>query len=234
MDSDMTNGKEANKTIKDNDPNKGMKGILLLSGGIDSPVAGKMMLDRGLDLIMLHMDNRPFTDDREFGKVKRLASRLSELAGRPLPFYVAKHGLLAQAPTAKNIDRHFHCILCRRTMLRTAERLAKQEGADFIVTGESMGQVASQTLRNLGVEEDVTSMPILRPLVGLDKTEIIDIGREFDTFDISISPGLCCTIVPEKPSTKAKLSKIKEEEAKIDVPGMMDSLMASLELVSLE
>ena len=119
-------------------------------------------------------------------------------------------------------------------MLRIAERLAKREGAGFIVTGESMGQVASQTLRNLGVEENVVSMPILRPLVGLDKTEIIDIGREFDTFDISISPGLCCTIVPEKPSTKAKLSKIKEEEAKLDVPGMMDSLMASLELVPLE
>ena len=164
---------------------KGMKGILLLSGGIDFPVAGNMMLDRDLDLILLHMDNRPFTDDREFGKVKRLASRLSELAGRPLPFYVAKHGLLAQAPTAKSTDSHYHCILCRRTMLRVAERLAKQEGASFIVTGESMGQVASQTLRNLGVEENVVSIPILRPLVGLDIS--LTSGMAFSSSNIVFS-----------------------------------------------
>ncbi len=212
----------------------GMKGIMLLSGGIDSPVAAMMMLDRGLDLILLHLDNRPFTDDREFDKVKRLAARLSELAGRELPFYVAKHGLLAQAPTAKACDRHYHCILCRRTMLRVAERLAKQEGATSIVTGESMGQVASQTLRNLAVEENVVSIPILRPLVGLDKTEIIERGRNFDTFDISISSGLCCTIVPEKPSTMARLEKIEGEEAKLDVDAMIDSLMDSMELMEIK
>ena len=206
-----------------------MKGVLLLSGGIDSPVAGQMMLEQGLDLILLHMDNRPFTDDREFGKVKRLAARLSELAGRPLPFFVAKHGLLAQAQVAKNCDRHMHCVMCRRMMLRVAERLAKQEEASFIVTGESMGQVASQTLRNLGVEEDAVSIPILRPVIGLDKTEIMDRGREFDTYDISIAPGLCCTIVPEKPVTKASLKKVQAEEEKIDVDPIIDSLMSGME-----
>ena len=208
-----------------------MKGILLLSGGIDSPVAGQMMLEQGLDLILLHMDNRPFTDDREFGKVKRLAARLSELAGRPLPFFVAKHGSLAQAQVAKNCDRHMHCVICRRMMLRVAERLAKQEGAGFIVTGESMGQVASQTLRNLGVEEDVVSIPILRPVIGLDKTEIMDRGREFDTYDISIAPGLCCTIVPEKPVIKASISIIEEEEAKLDLDSIISGLMESLHQV---
>ncbi len=208
-----------------------MKGILLLSGGIDSPVAGRMMLARGFDLVLLHMDNRPFTDDREFEKAKELAAALSKAAGTPIPFYVAKHGLVAQGITAKSTDRHYHCILCRRMMLRTAEALARRENADFIVTGESLGQVASQTLTNLKVEEDVVSTPILRPLVGLDKVEIMDRAREFGSYDTSTSAGLCCTIVPEKPSTKARLDKVEAEEAKLDVDELVLKLMGSLELV---
>ena len=107
-------------------------------------------------------------------------------------------------------------------------------GAPRVSPREALGQVASQTLRNLAVEENVVSIPILRPLVGLDKTEIIERGRNFDTFDISISSGLCCTIVPEKPSTMARLEKIEEEESKLDVDAMIDSLMDSLQLMKIE
>jgi len=198
-----------------------MKGVLLLSGGIDSPVAGIMMLERGMDLILLHMDNRPFTDDRQLEKVKGLASVLSKKAGRELTCYSAPHGMAAQALLAKSCDRHFHCVLCRRMMLRTAEALAKREGADFIVTGESLGQVASQTLRNIRTEDCATTLPILRPLIGLDKQEVVERARVLGTFEVSTAPGLCCTIVPEKPATAAQLNRILEEEAKVDVAAMV-------------
>jgi thiamine biosynthesis protein ThiI len=198
-----------------------MKGVLLLSGGIDSPVAGLMMLERGLDLALLHMDNRPFTDDREFAKVVGLANRLSQAAGRELEAYAAPHGLAAQAVVAKRCDRRFHCVLCRRFMLRTAEALAEKVDASFIVTGESLGQVASQTLRNIMAEDGATTLPVLRPLIGLDKTEVIARARQLGTFDVSTSPGLCCTIVPEKPATAASLEKILGEEGKLDIPAII-------------
>ena len=208
-----------------------MKAVLLLSGGIDSPVAGHMMLAQGHELILLHMDNRPFTDDREHEKVKRLALGLNEAAGRPLKFYIAKHGE-AQAGFAKNTNRHYHCILCRRMMLRVAEELAQKEGACAIVTGESLGQVASQTLTNIKVEEQAVGIPILRPLIGLDKVEIMDMARDLGCYEISTSPGLCCTIVPNKPSTKARLDNILEEEAKIDIEAMVEQELVEMELIN--
>lgn len=205
-----------------------MKGALLLSGGIDSPIAGTMMLERGLDLAILHMDNRPFTDDREYGKVLGLARLLSEKAGRDLEAYAAPHGTAAQAIVAKNCERRFHCILCRRFMLRTAEALARKVGAGFIVTGESLGQVASQTLKNIMAEDGATALPVLRPLIGLDKSEVVERARRLGTFDVSTAPGLCCTIVPEKPSTAASLEKILAEEAKLDVGAIVASEMEGL------
>ncbi|MBI5001377.1 MAG: hypothetical protein HZB92_07640 [Euryarchaeota archaeon] len=202
-----------------------MKGVLLLSGGIDSPVAGLMMLDRGMDLVLLHMDNRPFTDDRQMLKVRSLADALSKRAGKPLPTFVAPHGK-AQARIAKSCDRHVHCILCRRMMLRVAQAIGEREGASCIVTGESLGQVASQTMANIAVEEEATTMPMLRPLIGLDKEEVVVRARALGTFQVSTAPGLCCTIVPEKPSTGARLSRILGEEAKLDVGGLVAELVS--------
>jgi thiamine biosynthesis protein ThiI len=205
-----------------------LKGVLLLSGGIDSPIAGTMMLDRGFDLALLHMDNRPFTDDREYGKVLGLVKLLSEKAGRGLEAYAAPHGLAAQAIVAKRCDRRFHCVLCRRFMLRTAEAVARKVGAEFIITGESLGQVASQTLKNLTAEDGATSLPVLRPLVGLDKAEVVERARRLGTFDVSTAPGLCCTIVPEKPATAASIEKIHAEEAKLDVAAIVAAEMEGL------
>lgn len=198
-----------------------MKGILLLSGGIDSPVAGLMMLERGMDLVLLHMDNRPFTDEKQVDKVQGLAAVLSKAAGRKLDCYAAPHGYSAQALLAKSCDRHYHCVLCRRMMLRAAEELAKREGASCIVTGESLGQVASQTLRNIRTEDCATTLPVLRPLIGLDKQEVVERARVLGTFDVSTAPGLCCTIVPEKPATAAQLERIIEEERRVDVASMV-------------
>jgi thiamine biosynthesis protein ThiI len=187
-----------------------------------------MMLERGFDLALLHMDNRPFTDDREYGKVLGLVELLSEMAGRGLEAYAAPHGLAAQAIVAKMCDRRFHCVLCRRFMLRTAEAVARKVGADFIITGESLGQVASQTLKNLTAEDGATSLPVLRPLVGLDKAEVVERARRLGTFDVSTAPGLCCTIVPEKPATAASIEKILAEEAKLDVAAIVAAEMEGL------
>jgi len=205
-----------------------LKGVLLLSGGIDSPVAGTMMLDRGFDLALLHMDNRPFTDDREYGKVLGLVRQLAKHAGRDLEAFAAPHGVAAQAIVAKSCDRRFHCVLCRRFMLRTAGALARKVGAEFVVTGESLGQVASQTLKNLTSEDGATELPILRPLIGLDKSEVVERARKLGTFDVSTAPGLCCTIVPEKPATAASLEKILAEEAKLDIAAIVAAEMAGL------
>jgi thiamine biosynthesis protein ThiI len=205
-----------------------LKGVLLLSGGIDSPIAGTMMLERGLDLALLHMDNRPFTDDREYRKLLGLVKLLRDKAGRELEAYAAPHGLAAQSIVAKSCDRHFHCVLCRRFMLRTAEALARKVDAEYIVTGESLGQVASQTLKNIMAEDGATALPVLRPLIGLDKSEVVERARKLGTFEVSTSPGLCCTIVPEKPATAASLSRILAEEAKLDIPAILEAEMAGM------
>ena len=193
-----------------------MRGIVLLSGGIDSPVAGYLMGRQGLELVLVHFDNRPFTSDQEVEKAIRLMRRLDETLGTKTTKVLVPHGK-AQAEFARCCKRNMECVLCRRMMLRVAEKLAKKYGADCIVTGESLGQVASQTLANIHVEERATSLPVLRPLIGFDKVEIEKIAKGIGTFEISILPGLCCTIVPKKPSTYSKVEVASQEEGKIDI-----------------
>ena len=196
-----------------------MKGLLLLSGGIDSPVAGYLMGRQGLELVLAHFDNRPFTSDEEVDKAVSLMRRLDDALGSRSKKLLVPHGK-TQAEFAKNCRRNMECVLCRRMMLRVAERLAEKYGAEFIVTGESLGQVASQTLANINVEERATKLPILRPLIGFDKVEIERIAKRIGTYEISIRPGLCCTIAPKKPSTYAKIANAVDEEAKVDLEAL--------------
>ena len=193
-----------------------MRGIVLLSGGIDSPVAGYLMGKQGLDLVLVHFDNRPFTSDNEVEKALCLMRQLDKALGKESQRLLVPHGK-AQAEFAKCCRRNMECVLCRRMMLRVAEKLAKKHDAGFIVTGESLGQVASQTLANINVEERSTSLPVLRPLIGFDKVEIERIAKSIGTYDISIRPGLCCTIAPKKPSTYSKIADAMDEEAKVDI-----------------
>lgn len=193
-----------------------MRGLVLLSGGIDSPVAGYMMGRQGLDLILVHFDNRPFTSDEEVEKAVSLMRQLDKALGRESQKLLVPHGK-AQAELAKCCRRNMECVLCRRMMLRVAERLAEKHHAEFIVTGESLGQVASQTLANIRVEERATRLPVLRPLIGLDKVEIEKVAKEIGTYEISIRPGLCCTIAPKKPSTYSRLDSALEEETKVNI-----------------
>ena len=198
-----------------------MRGVALLSGGIDSPVAAYLIGRQGLELIMVHFDNRPFTSDQEVRKATELMRKVDEALGVRSTKILVPHGK-AQAEFAKSCRRNMECVLCRRMMLRVAERIAAKYGAGFLVTGESLGQVASQTLANIYVEERATSLPVLRPLIGFDKVEIERVAKRIGTYAISIMPGLCCTIVPKKPSTYAKISQAVDEETKIDLEKLAD------------
>jgi thiamine biosynthesis protein ThiI len=199
----------------------------MISGGIDSPVAGYMMIQNGWDVVALHMDNRPFTDDREVDKAFDLIRKLESATGRPIPKYMAPHKQ-NQLAIARNTDRHMQCVLCRRMMWRTAEALAHKVGAQALVTGENLGQVASQTLDNIGSHTDAVAIPMIRPLLGLDKEEIMRIARQIGTYAISTRPGLCCTIVPKKPATHSNLERVAKEEAKIQPPELLAQALEGL------
>ncbi|EQD64095.1 thiamine biosynthesis/tRNA modification protein ThiI, partial [mine drainage metagenome] len=147
------------------------RGVMLMSGGIDSPVALYYLLRQGHDAIAVHMDNRPFTDDTPLEKVLEHLRILRERFQQPIPLYVVPHGS-TQVTLMRSTDRHVGCILCRRFMWRSAERIALRENATFLITGEALGQVASQTLSNMRSATQAVQLPIVRPLVGLDKQEI--------------------------------------------------------------
>jgi thiamine biosynthesis protein ThiI len=193
-----------------------LRGLVLISGGIDSPVAAYLMGRQGMELVYAHYDNRPFTSDEEIDKAVSLMNKVDEALGTTSKRLLVPHGR-SQTEFARCCRRNMECVLCRRMMFRVAERLAEMHGADCIVTGESLGQVASQTLTNINVEERATKLPILRPLIGLDKIEIEKIAKDIGTYDTSIMPGLCCTIAPKKPSTYSRLETALEEEGKVDL-----------------
>jgi thiamine biosynthesis protein ThiI len=198
-----------------------LRGLVLISGGIDSPVAAYLMGKQGMGLVYVHYDNRPFTSDEEIDKAVSLMNKVDEALGTTSKRLLVPHGR-SQTEFARCCRRNMQCVLCRRMMFRVAEKLAETHGADCIVTGESLGQVASQTLTNLNVEEMATRLPILRPLIGLDKIEIERIAKDIGTYDTSIMPGLCCTIAPKKPSTYSRLGTALEEEGKVDLERLAD------------
>ena len=144
------------------------RGVMLMSGGIDSPVALNYLLRQGHELLAVHLDNRPFTDDSPLGKVVDHLTLLRERYHQPIPMYVLPHGP-TQMNLMRNTDRHVGCVLCRRFMWRSAEKIAEREGATFLVTGEALGQVASQTLSNMRNATASVKLPIVRPLIGFDK-----------------------------------------------------------------
>ena len=193
-----------------------MKLVSLMSNGIDSPVASYRMSLMGADVILLHMDNRPYTDDRSVENVKAIAERLREVTGKEFPLYMAPHGD-NQAEISEKCDRHYQCVMCKRVMQRTARELAKMLGADAIVMGDSLGQVASQTLRNIRSENIGLDFPVIRPLIGMDKLEIEAIAKEIGTYDISVRPTDGCTIVPVGPVTNADPEKVAAFGERIDV-----------------
>jgi len=196
-----------------------MKLISLMSNGIDSPVASYLMSRMGADVVLLHMDNRPFTDDRSIENVKMIAERLREVTGKEFPLYVVKHGP-NQETIREGCDKQYQCVMCKRVMQRTARELAKNLGASGIIMGDSLGQVASQTLKNIRSENIGLDFPVIRPLIGMDKLEIEAIAKEIGTYEISIRPTNGCLIVPERPITEAEPQKVIAMSEKIDVDSL--------------
>ena len=192
-----------------------------MSGGIDSPVALHYLLRAGHEMVAVHMDNRPFTDDSPLEKVVDHLAMLRERYHQPIPLYVVPHGS-TQITLMRTTDRHVGCILCRRFMWRSAERVAERENATFLATGEALGQVASQTLSNMRSATAAVRLPIVRPLIGFDKSEIERVAKEIGTYGISTRPGVCCQAVPDKPATRSNLIQILHEEEKVSVDSIVE------------
>ena len=195
---------------------------MVMSGGIDSPVSLHYLLRQGHEMVAVHLDNRPFTDDSPLAKIVDHLTLLRERYGQPLPLYVLPHGP-TQITLMRQTDRHVGCVLCRRFMWRTAERIAERENATFLATGESLGQVASQTLSNMRSATAAVRMPIVRPLIVFAKAEVERVAKEIGTYEISVRPGLCCQAVPDRPATRSNLVQIEREETRIDVEEMIDA-----------
>ena len=204
------------------------KGTLMLSGGIDSPVAGYLALKRGVEIEALHFASPPYTSPGALKKAHDLTRKLTAFGGNitfvEVPFTEIQEEIKEKAPEA------YLMTLTRRFMMRITDRVREERGAMVIINGESLGQVASQTLESMQAINAVTNTPVIRPVVTMDKLEIIDIAQEIDTFDISIQPFEdCCTIfAPDRPKTNPKIKNVEQYEARMDVEGLVERAVAGI------
>lgn len=205
-------------------------GLLLLSGGIDSPVAGFMMAKRGMRINCLHFHSYPFTSKRALQKAIDLGKILSQYTGK-MRIYSANMAEIYKSIN-KNCHRNQTTILSRRFMMRIAEKISEKNSYDALITGESLGQVASQTVESMTVIEDATKLPIFKPLIALDKTEIIDRALFIGSYEKSIEPyDDCCSIfAPSNPITKPKLKYIKESESNLDIENLENKAIENMEI----
>ena len=210
----------------------GGKAVSLLSGGIDSPVASWMIAKRGVQLELVHFFSPPYTSQQAKEKVIALARELTPWCGRMtlsiIPFTEIQEEIRRACP-----EDHFTLIM-RRFMMRLAERVARRTGCKALVTGECLGQVASQTMDALTVSDDACAMPVLRPVIGMDKEEIVRLSRKIGTFDTSILPYEdCCTVfTPRHPRTHPVLEEVVQYEAALDIEGLIQRAMAGVERVT--
>ena len=207
--------------------------VSLLSGGIDSPVSSYMIAKRGVQLEMIHFASPPYTSELAREKVLKLAQELTPWCGR-LAVFIIPFTEIQEEIRRKCPEDHFTLIM-RRFMMRLGDRLAHELACKAIVTGESLGQVASQTIQALVVSDDVATLPVLRPLIGMDKEEIVRIARHVGTFDTSILPYEdCCTVfTPRHPKTKPNLEEVREYEAALDIDALCDKALAGREMIRL-
>lgn len=210
------------------------KGLVLLSGGIDSPVAAWMMAKRGMTLEAVHFHSYPYTSPRAQQKVEELAGIVASYAGN---FKIHVVNLLpVQEEIVKNCPEAETTIHVRRFMMRIAERIASECKAMMLITGENLGQVASQTAEALVVTDASVGIPVMRPLIAMDKVDIMEKAKEIGTFETSIEPYEdCCTVfLPKHPTTKPKLSKILESESRLDVEALIEKALESREIIEIK
>ncbi len=207
------------------------KAVSMLSGGIDSPVATFMAMNRGLHITAAHFHSVPKTSPQSIEKVKILTRKLTDFQGQIKLYLIPV--LAIQEAIAQNADSRLRLILLRRIMLKIGEKIAAKEKAKALITGDSLGQVASQTLENMKVTEAATDMLVLRPLVALDKKHIIETARQIGTFDISILPhdDACGLFTPKSPETKAQLKYVLEQCAKLPIETLIDEALQQAEIL---
>jgi len=209
------------------------KGLVLLSGGIDSPVAAWMMAKRGMLIEAMHFHSYPYTSERAQEKVEDLAKIIAGYTGN---FRMHSINLLPiQEAIVEHCPEEETTILVRRFMMRIAEKVAVERNCMMLITGENLGQVASQTAEALVVTDAVVKMPVMRPLIAMDKVDIMDKAREIGTFETSIKPYEdCCTVfLPKHPATKPRLERILESESKLDVEGLIEKVMLTKETINI-
>lgn len=209
----------------------GGRAALLLSGGIDSPVAGYMIAKRGVALEAIHFFSYPYTSERAKDKVLKLAGIVSEYVGKikvhVVPFTEIQVQIRDKCP------EEYLTLIMRRFMMEISERIARENGCDALITGENLGQVASQTMLALGVTNDAVDMPVFRPLIGLDKNDIVELAREIGTFDTSILPYEdCCTVfTPKRPATKPRLEKVVKYQSLLDCEKLIQEAVDGVETI---
>lgn len=210
------------------------KAMSLLSGGIDSPVATWMVAKRGMEVEAVHFHTYPFTSEKSQEKVKDLARILAKYCGKVRLHKV--NILEIQKAVGLNCRDEEMTIISRRFMMRIAQKLAEQRNCDALITGESIGQVASQTIQGLTCTNASVSLPVFRPLIAMDKTEIIEIAKKIDTFETSIIPEEdCCSVfAPKKPVTKPKLERIEDSEKALDVDKLIQDAIDNMEVEVIE
>ena len=204
------------------------RGLLLLSGGIDSPVAGCMMAKRGLEIEALHFDSFPYTSDRAREKVMDLAQLMCEFCSKIHVHVISLTHI--QEEIRDKCEEDYFTLLLRIFMMRLAERCAREYKCHALITGESLGQVASQTLAAIGVTDSVVNIPVFRPCIGLDKNEIVIQARHYGTFETSILPYEdCCTVfTPRHPKTQPKIEAVMAELSKLDFEALIDEAYATM------
>ena len=201
------------------------KALLLLSGGIDSPVAGYMIAKRGVQIEAVHFESFPYTSEMAREKVLELAREVSQYAGT---FGVRIVSLThIQELLVKNCEEDYFTLILRRYMMAIADRIAHDIGCGTLITGESLGQVASQTMQAIGVTDPMSTLPVFRPCIGMDKEEIVQIARKIGTFDTSIQPYEdCCTVfTPKHPRTKPELAKVEEQQRRLDFDALVQEAL---------
>ncbi len=209
------------------------KGLLLISGGIDSPVAGYLTCKRGMKVDCLHFHSFPYTGEAAKEKVIGLTKKIGEYNGG-INLYVVSFTHIQEA-IHENCPEEFMITLMRRFMMRIAEKMANRLGCQAIITGESLGQVASQTIESITSSNSVVTMPVLRPLIMNDKIDIIDIAKKIDTYETSILPYEdCCTVfLPKYPAIRPNLERVAKFEKKLDVDALIDETMSNIEKIVL-
>lgn len=209
------------------------RGLVLLSGGIDSPVAAFQMAKRGVYFHGIHFHAFPYTPQQSLEKIRDLAYKLTPYNGN---FKVYSINLLEiYQAIQKSCNPRYMTIIARRMMMRIAEEISKKEAFDLLITGDSLGQVASQTIEGITAIEDATDLVILRPLIAMDKREIIDISKMIETYDISIQPFTDCCLLfsPENPVTKPTVKRAREEESKLEVEELVEKAISELEILEI-